>query len=517
MKHRCACRQLQLEKIVFCIIFAAACLVGVVSPAISATITLMPWNNLQNAVKANPAGTTFLLRPGIYRQASITAIKNGDRFLGQPGAILDGAKQLSGWTIVSIHGASYWTTAGGTPLSSPRCGARQCCLPDYPGCAYVQNLYVDNVNYHHVVSLDNVTPGTWYYDFDGNDGGTRNNIYMALSDRPNSRNVELSDQNHAFAGSAANVTIKDLVIEKYAAPIQMAAVQPQGPNWLIESNEVRLNHGFGIKALPGGDNVRVLGNNVHHNGQMGIGTGRVSGGLWDGNKVSYNNIDGVNPGFEAGGSKFVGNNITISNNVVHDNYGVGLWTDAGASYNTYDHNICYDNVGGIYYEISRYGVIKNNTVYGNTKFAQIVYTGSDHGRITGNTVVDNGTGAIYIQNIVGTRPGTTIYPLTDTQVTNNTIVILKPKSVAAGLRDFARPSEPGVFTDPTNLFEGNVYKFSGQPQFSGLLRFASNRPSGPFWYWGENGARGSQRVDWRNWQTSGHDRQGRLVRSSAGG
>ena len=490
-------------------LLAAVIIAGVDLYATAATVTLSPPDNIQNAVHVNPPGTTFALRPGIYREASVTSLKDGDSFIGEPGAIMDGAKQLSGWTRVSENGVDYWTAPGGLPLASRRCASRgSCCLADYPACVYVQNLYVDNIDYRHVISLNAVTRGTWYYDFDGTDGGVQNNIYMAASDQPNSHLVELGHAIYAFAGGASNITIRNLVIEKYAPPIQSAAVQPEGPNWLIAKNEIRLNHGFGVKAKPGADNVRVLGNKLHHNGEMGIGTGIVTGGLWDSNLVAYNNIDGVNPEFEAGGSKFTGNNITISNNIVHDNYGPGLWTDGGATHNTYDHNTSYSNVGGgIRYEISRYGVIENNTVYGNTKNAQIVYTGSDHGRITGNLVIANRNGGIFVQNIVGNRGRDIVYKVVDTQVTGNTIIISDQTQIAAGMLDYARAPQPEIFSDSTNVFDHNVYKFSHQ------IRFASARQDGPFWCWGENPGRGPKRVTWSDWHASGQDRNGTLARS----
>ena len=64
--------------------------------AMAATVTLSPPANIQNAVDVNRPGTVFALRPGIYREASVTSLKNGDSFIGEPGAIMDGAKQLSG-------------------------------------------------------------------------------------------------------------------------------------------------------------------------------------------------------------------------------------------------------------------------------------------------------------------------------------------------------------------------------------------------------------------------------------
>jgi parallel beta-helix repeat protein len=469
--------------------------------AMAATVTLSPGDSIQNAVNANPAGTTFDLTPGVYRNQSVSSLHTGDSFIGEAGAILDGANVLTGWTQVSISGVFYWTTAGGTPLPSPACNngttlsgaAVPCCLETYPGCMDVQNLYVNDIEYQHVTSLANVVAGaSWYYDYTGTDGGVLNNVYLAEGDTPNSDTVELGDTTNAFASTAANITIKNLIIEKYAAPTSSAAVQIEGPDWLIQNNEVRLNHGIGISAKYGGNDVQVLGNNVHNNGEFGVG-GPGDGGLWDSNTIAYNNADG---NYEGGGSKFTGSNVTISNNVAHDNNGPGLWTDDGGTYNTYEGNTAYNNNGnGIRYEISRYGTITNNTVYGNIDNVQITYTGSDHGRISGNIVTDEGHTGIGVVNTVGSRGGT-VYQVTDTQVTGNTISISSTgNDVVIGLLDHAQPSQPGIYTDPTNFFDYNMYQFSG-----------SVRPS---WLWGEV-ADFLQPISWSSWQAAGQDLHGTI-------
>ena len=462
--------------------------------ASAATVTLSPVNNIQNAVDNSPTGTTFVLRSGTYRGDSITSLKDGDSFIGQAGADMNGAKLLTHWTTVSIRGVQYWTTAGGAPLYTPPCPSLSgvCCQPDNPGCLYVQDLYVDNVDYRHVTRLTKVVSGSWYYAFTSGGGAVRNNIYMLRVDSPTSHTVELGARNYAFKDTASNITIKNLTIEKYAAPLESGAVMPAGSSWLIQNNEFRLNHGWGVKVMKTGNNVQVLSNNLHDNGEGGMGAGGITGGLFDSNSVVHNNIDSVLPGMEAGGAKFSGKNIMISNNIVHDNDGVGLHTDAGGTYNTYDHNTSYQNIGnGIRYEISRYGTITNNVVYGNSTAAEIAYTGSDHGRISGNIVTDNGIGGISVYNIVGTRSNTRvkIYRVTDTRVTNNTIIIANsPNEQAAGLVDAAQPRQPIVFADPTNIWASNTYN---------VLTLPWSRKS---WAWGESsGAAAANPVGWVTW------------------
>jgi hypothetical protein len=62
------------------------------------------------------------------------------------------------------------------------------------------------------------------------------------------------------------------VIEKFANPARQGAVQALGRDWRIRRNDIRLNHGQGVFLhSPGG---KVLGNCLHHNGQLGLGGGR---------------------------------------------------------------------------------------------------------------------------------------------------------------------------------------------------------------------------------------------------
>ena len=183
----------------------------------------------------------------------------------------------------------------------------------------------------------------------------------------------------------------------------------------------------------------------------------------------------------------------ISNNIVHDNDGVGLHTDAGGTYNTYDHNTSYQNsASGIRYEISRYGTITNNIIYGNSKAAEITYAGSDHGRISGNIVTDNGIGGISVYNIAGTRSNTRvkIYRVTDTQVTNNTIIVgNNPNEKAVALVDAAKPRQPGIFTDRTNIFAHNHYQVLTMPW---PLKS---------WNWGESSdSSPANPVNWQTWR-----------------
>jgi len=111
--------------------------------------------------------------------------------------------------------------------------------------------------------------------------------------------------------------------KKYAAPLLAGAIQPNGSGWIIQNNEVRLNHGEGIKTH--GDNEQVLRNNVHDNGKEGASAGGGAGDLFEFTSVSNNNFAKINYGEEMGGGKFSTTiNAHVINNTFSNNDGNGM-------------------------------------------------------------------------------------------------------------------------------------------------------------------------------------------------
>ncbi|MCA1737076.1 MAG: right-handed parallel beta-helix repeat-containing protein, partial [Actinobacteria bacterium] len=182
-------------------------------------IVVNPGSNLASLVGSNPAGTAFLIKAGTHVGQSV-APKDGNQFIGEPGAILDGNK------------AQF-----------------------------------------------------------------------------------------AFAGVAANVVIQGLIIEDYTNSPQLGAIHGSGSGWLVLDNEIRYNGTAGVVVPPGS---LVSGNNIHHNGQIGLKAGGANV-IIDGNEIAFNNYqDAFDMNWEAGGTKFVDTaNLIVRNNYVHDNHGAG--------------------------------------------------------------------------------------------------------------------------------------------------------------------------------------------------
>jgi parallel beta-helix repeat protein len=171
---------------------------------------------------------------------------------------------------------------------------------------------------------------------------------------------------YAFGAKADNVTVKNLVIEKYAGPSNEAAIVTLGgaDGWRIEGNEIRYNKGSGIRS--GGKDWKIIGNYVHHNEVYGMtGTGS-SGMVVEDNEIAFNNYQKTSGG-NAGGSKWLyTSGLVVRNNFSHDNVGPGLWTDGHNRRVVYEGNRVVNNTGsGIKHEASCDAVIRNNTVEGN--------------------------------------------------------------------------------------------------------------------------------------------------------
>jgi hypothetical protein len=267
------------------------------------------------------------------------------------------------------------------------------------------------------------------------------------------------------------VTIRGLVIRHYAPPVQRCAVEAKidtrriSTGWVIADNEVRDNATCGISA---GRRTRVLRNNVHHNGQIGIKAAGDSA-LIEGNEIAFNNHrKAFAYGFEAGGTKFTNTRwLVVRNNHVHDNWGSGLWTDINNIHTLYEGNRVEDNAAqGIFHEISYDAVIRDNVVRRNgfdrprsAAFygAQILIAHSANVEVYGNTVETGatfGNGIMVIQQKRSDHPGPYgPHELRNVHVHDNTIIMR-----ATGRTGIAQDvGDVTVFTRRNVRFERNSY------------------------------------------------------------
>lgn len=432
----------------------------VMHPAITLSSTdkvmVHPGQDIQSLVATHPAGTVFSITPGLYRLQSIRP-KDDDSFIGEPGAILSGAKELTDFT----HQGQYWVASVAVKSQAAYRGE---CDADHPACMYPQDLFVNDVPLQRADRLSDVSAGKWYLDYG------KGQVY--LSENPGSRKVEIGLIAHAFYGSARNVTIQGLTIEKYADVAGGGAIEGKSENgdlsqgWVIQNNVIELNHGMGIRL---GNQMQVLNNKVRKNGQMGLG-GSGTGILVAGNDIAYNNYAGYKYGWEAGGTKFTfTKGLVVRDNFVHNNNGPGLWTDIENHDTLYEHNRTTDNKeAGILHEISYHAVIRDNTIE-NDGFAApgktapwygggIVITASQNVEVYGNAVTDCMNGIVGLQSHRESRSGQP-YLLRDLNVHNN--VITQNTGIAAGILASPLFGER-VFESWNNRFVKNTFHLSDE-------------------------------------------------------
>ncbi|MGI9648894.1 MAG: right-handed parallel beta-helix repeat-containing protein [Acidimicrobiia bacterium] len=422
-------------------------------PAGPPTLVVTPEDDLAAMAAANPPETTFVLASGIHRGGAITP-RDGQIFTGRPGAVMSGAVVLT-----SFNERDGLWSAEGQPTEGRVHGQ---CDPDSPRCAHSEDLFIDDAVLHHVGSVGEVGPGSWHFDYP--------NDTVYLGDDPTGRVVELSAEPYAFHGDADGVTISGLVIEKYAVPAQEGTIDSRrdrddligGADWTITDNVVRWNHGVGIAATTG---AVVRGNTVYENGQLGLAA-KGAGVTFEDNEIYGNNTAGFSAGWEAGGSKFAfTSGLVVRNNYVHDNHGVGLWTDIDNIDTLYEGNRVIDNERmGIFHEISYDAVITGNEVRGNgfgfdawVWGAGIIVSTSVNVEVVGNTVEGNADGIIGVQQDRSDAPASFgELSLVNLAVHEN---LVAGNGGWTGIGQDVGSNE--VFTDLNNRFFDNSYQQEG--------------------------------------------------------
>jgi Right handed beta helix region len=312
-------------------------------------IRLQPGGDPQEQLQSQPAGKTFCFSAGVYRLTRPLVPKDRQKLIGEAGAVLSGAQVVTEWT--QTDGA--WRATGYLP-SDPFVHGQ--CTTGYRGCSYAEAVFYDNRQLQRVDTRDELAPGRFFADYDAN--------AIWIADDPAAQTLEVARTETAVTGKSKDVLISGLTIEKFANRAQRGAVQAEGPSWRIENNDVRLNHGHGV--FSDSTHGEIVGNHLHDNGQLGLG-GDADYGVVANNEIDNNNTAGFDILWEAGGMKwFDSTGLRVSDNNVHNNNGVGLWTDINNIDTTYERNFVHNNTShGIFHEIGYRAIIRNNRVVDN--------------------------------------------------------------------------------------------------------------------------------------------------------
>ncbi|MER6627522.1 right-handed parallel beta-helix repeat-containing protein [Streptomyces sp. NPDC000987] len=178
---------------------------------------------------------------------------------------------------------------------------------------------------------------------------------------------------YAFGGSARDVTIRYLTVQRFVAPLDEGVVNHDSADgWVIEHSTIQHNSGAGLMA---GARQQVRGNCLRGNGQYGMNAykadGRIRGLVVEGNEIVGNDTGDWERRRKGcgctGGVKFWAvDGADVRGNWVHGNHGTGLWADTNNNDFVIEDNVLEANDGAaLIYEISYNAVIRNNTIRRN--------------------------------------------------------------------------------------------------------------------------------------------------------
>ena len=420
-------------------------------------IALSPGMSIQAAVEKARPGASFCIKAGIHR-LQFVAPKAGQKFFGEPGSVLNGARVLTRFE----RDGNAWVAPGQTQIGVKH-GE---CAKTHPACSLSPGFFIDDKPLQQVASKAELASNRFFFDH------AAGRIHFV--DDPTGKLVEAAAARFAFKSPADNVLIKGLVIEKYYNPAQQGAVQgEEGKGWRVERTEFRLNSGVGVAV---GTNGAIVDCRIHHNGQLGASAGGTNI-LLEGNEIWANNIYGFDSAWEAGGVKIANSDrVTLRDNHVHHNVGPGLWCDIDCRDVIYEGNTVEYNAGpGIFHEISYAAVIRNNTLRENGQAAppwfwdsEIQVAASQDVEVHGNTMtVRPGGRSIMLIDQNRRRQAGGYYKTQRNNVHHNDITFL-----GAGWTGGASDARPGaenfsIIEKGGNRFDQNTYRVPDgvRPQF----------------------------------------------------
>jgi len=177
----------------------------------------------------------------------------------------------------------------------------------------------------------------------------------------------------AFTQHATNVTISNLVIQNFEAPLDQGVVNhDSGDNWTIRNSTIQNNAGAGMMA---GAGQQVLHTCLRDNGQYGMNAYKAGDSI-RGIVIADSEIVGNNtedweskkPGCGcSGGVKFWAvNGADIRSTWVHDNRGAGLWADTNNNDFLIENNLIENNDSeAVFYETSYNMIMRDNVIRKN--------------------------------------------------------------------------------------------------------------------------------------------------------
>ncbi len=389
-----------------------------------------PFRTVQKAMDTAVAGDIVYVRGGVYREQ--VDVQRGGGTAGNPvrvqnyngeNVVIKGSEVVTGWTR---HSGSVWKKTGWLANSqqvfvdfddlNPSAGPKplqQIGVPSTYYTAWEYNVPVGS-------GLSSMVPGSFWYD------APTATLYVWLADGsdPNAHVVEASVRRRLFFMARPWIVLEGLRFRHSngAAFSQQSAAIEMSSNSIVQRCDVQYTDFTGVAMGYLQTNTQLLDSVVSNNGALGVVAAATTNFRVAGNTLNANNYRNFNPLWHAGGFKAATKAYgVVESNLVAYNNGSGVWFDYANSgmpiviRSNYIHSNGPKD-SGIFFEVSKNGLIYNNVVANNTRRG-IYISASDNTRVLNNTVTRiSGHAGIEFGGMP--REGAT---LTNNQMLNNIV------------------------------------------------------------------------------------------------
>lgn len=366
-----------------------------------------PWT-LTKAFLDAPANATVIVRGGEYRSISQNRITNKITVQAYPGEEpwIKGSIVVSDWE--KVEGMDVWVHAN-WPYEFPKNTVPQN-IGTNPLCDNRDMVYINDQSLRQVDSLKNVSVGEFYVDYAGDklyvgtDPAT-GRIESTRFASPIMRKTQSGTQVMVPNGT----TIRGLGFTHYADD-GLEVVCFAGLR--IEDNTFVWNGRTGASLVA--PTAVIRGNIFAFNGNAGMAGNNLKETIVENNHAYENNIESYSLSWAAAGIKVIATKkMRMRNNLVENNYAVGIWLDISAIDNELSYNIVKKNGGfGIFSETSNGTLIAGNLLINNTNYG-IALSDADSSQVWNNTIVSNTGRGFFVKDTPreskNTPPGDTFY------------------------------------------------------------------------------------------------------------
>ncbi len=468
-----------------CLVLPLAALLPNAGTASAQTTEIPPTcqESLQAKVNAAAPGSTVELTDGcVYRET----VKVGKPLTldGAGGGAVRGSDVWKRWT----KGGAGWTSARSVPaLESPD---RYRCVGASRRCERPEQVFVNGRQLAQVSS----GPGAGQFALAA---GRR----VVLGEDPTGRTVEVTVRDRWVYGASNGVTVRNVEM-RHAGFDGLWNGGYSG--WTVRGNDLSYAHGRNL-AFTLGDALVAEDNDIHHAGQLGIGSNDARVQILS-NRVYENNTEGFDPGWEAGGMKIAqAKTANVSGNEVHHNGDIGIWTDVvnarQTSVEVSNNRVHHHPSQGIRVEITKNFAVTNNVLWENGwgagdsySGAGIVVAGSRNGAVDGNVLAWNSSGIGVVQQNRRDADERSYDATTGVVVGNNRVIVDEttgsgyraavfwnesPGAISAGAPSIYAPSSANTGAGGAYWYdgaEGRAYRFKWANRLETLSQY-NNTPA----------------------------------------